>query len=405
MPKFKISEETLIQLNKFKEYMREQEYTNSTFLGYSTYLSRFLRQNLRMQASKLKESVKIFLEKERMDHSQTFKYCRAALRLYYRMAAGDSLKGNSETNSVPETAVLLQRFCKYSLEVKHIEESTVISEISHVRGFLEYAFERNSHGYSNELTAVDIRNYVVERLQQLSDSSKGRIITSIRNFFRCQAFCGHSIHQSIFRLPLSPAVWKKSAFPSIMDINIFNTLFLIPNDNTAIGKRDRCIILCFTDLALRCSEVAALTLDDINWHTGCVTVRKAKNKVERALPLSTKMGNTLVEYLTSVRPQTSTRTLFVRFSHKRGEPMGCSQIRGVIRRNGAKAGLEDKFCGTHILRRTVATKLYNSGNSLKLTADILGHESLNSTTHYAKTDISGLLSVASPWPGGECNAR
>jgi site-specific recombinase XerD len=57
--------------------------------------------------------------------------------------------------------------------------------------------------------------------------------------------------------------------------------------------------------------------------------------------------------------------------------MGCSQIRGVVRRNNAKAGLEDNACGTHILRRTAATKLYNSGNSLKLTADILGHESLN----------------------------
>lgn len=107
----------------------------------------------------------------------------------------------------------------------------------------------------------------------------------------------------------------------------------------------------------------------------------------------------------NVRPQTSSRTLFVRFSHKRGEPMGRSQIRGVIRRNGAKAGLDEKFCGTHILRRTAATKLYNSGNSLKLTADILGHESLDSTTHYAKADISGLLSVASPWPGGEHNVR
>lgn len=77
-----------------------------------------------MQASKLKELIGTFLEKENMDHSQTFKYCRAALKLYYKMAAGDSLKGNSETNPVPKTAVLLQRFRKYSLEVKHIKEST-----------------------------------------------------------------------------------------------------------------------------------------------------------------------------------------------------------------------------------------------------------------------------------------
>jgi len=371
MPTFKVSEDIHCKLSKFKEYMQKQEYTNSSAIGYCTRLSRFLRQADSLQTSTLKESIEAFLEAEKRGRPKTFKDCRAALRLYYRMITGGSLEDNSETSPVPEIAGLLQRFHKYSLEVKHIEERTVISEISHVRGFLEYTSKRHPQGYTNELTAEDIRNYVVERLQQLSDSSKGRIITSIRNFFRCQAFYGHSVHQSVFRLPLSPAVWKKSAFPTTIDINIFNALYMIPNEDTDAGKRDRCIILCFTELALRCSEVAALTLDDFNWHNGCVTIRK----------------------------------LFVRFSHKRGEPMGCSQIRGVIRRNGAKAGLEDKFCGTHILRRTVATKLYNSGNSLKLTADILGHESLDSTTHYTKADIFGLLSVASPWPGGERNVR
>lgn len=119
------------------------------------------------------------------------------------------------------------------------------------------------------------------------------------------------------------------------------------------------------------------------------------------LPLPAMMGNALIEYLAQVRPQTACRMLFVRFSHQRGKPMGCSQIRNVVRRNGVKAGLEDSDCGTHILRRTAATKLYNSGNSLKMTADILGHESLDSTTHYTKTDVAGLLSVALPWPGGD----
>lgn len=146
-----------------------------------------------------------------------------------------------------------------------------------------------------------------------------------------------------------------------------------------------------------------LTLDDFNWRGGYVTIRNTKNGAARVLPLPAGMGNALIDYLAQARPQTSCRTLFVRFNHQRDEPMGRSQIRGVVRRNSARAGLEDNACGTHILRRTAATKLYNSGNSLKLTADILGHESIDSTTHYAKTDVAGLLSVAAPWPGGERN--
>ncbi|XID91542.1 tyrosine-type recombinase/integrase [Paenibacillaceae bacterium WGS1546] len=406
MSTIRINEGTRRELDRFKAYMQNQEYTDRTATGYRTYLSRFLRQQTELlEASTLKGAAETFLETEKVRHPQTFKYCRAALNLYYRMVAGESLRVPPETSTAPEIAVLLQRFRAYSLTVKHLEPDTVASEISHASRFLAYVAEHSSQRFVNGLMAEDIRIYLMEQLTTLKDSSKGRMITSIRNFFRCQAFYGQPVHPSIFRLPLSPAVWKKSAFPTTLNMEMFITLHQIPNENTHSGKRDRCIILCFTELALRCSEVAALTLDDFNWHGGYVTIRNTKNGSDRILPIPTILGRDLVEYLTLARPQTSCRTLFVRFSHQRGEPMGCSQIRNVVRRNSAKAGLEDHACGTHILRRTAATKLYNAGNSLKLTADILGHKSLDSTTHYAKGDIAGLLSVASPWPGGERHGR
>lgn len=405
MPTFKISEDTRRELERFKEYMRKWEYTEVTIVGYHVYLSRFLRQAEVRREGALKAAIEAFLEIERTKHPQTFKECRAALRLYFKLVTGDSMKDNPKAICSSEITDLLQRFHAYSLDIKHLEKNTVVSETSHVREFLEHTFAHNPQGVAEGLMAEDIRKYVVERLGELADSSKGRYITSIRNFFRCQAFYGESVHPSVFRLPLSPAVWRKSAFPTTIDMAAFNTLHRIPDANTDTGKRNRCIVLFFSDLALRCSETARLTLDDFNWHDGYVTVKNTKNKSDRILPLSEKLWDALIEYLTQVRPQTSCRTLFVRFSHLRGEPMGCSQIRGVVRRNGAKAGLEDNDSGTHILRRTAATKLYNSGNSLKLTADILGHGSLDSTTHYAKSDIVGLSSVASPWPGGERNVR
>jgi len=86
-------------------------------------------------------------------------------------------------------------------------------------------------------------------------------------------------------------------FPDNPDIIIFNTLHVFPDGNTATGKRNRCIILCFTEFALRCSEVAALTLDDFNWCDGYVTVCNKKNSFDRILPLPKMMGNSLVEYL------------------------------------------------------------------------------------------------------------
>ena len=78
--------------------------------------------------------------------------------------------------------------------------------------------------------------------------------------------------------------------------------------------------------------------------------------------------------------------------------MGCEQIRGVVRRIYDKTGVDINSTGTHILRRTAATKIYNAGNSLNMAADILGHESLDSTTRYTKADIVRLQQVAASWP-------
>lgn len=78
-------------------------------------------------------------------------------------------------------------------------------------------------------------------------------------------------------------------------------------------------------------------------------------------------------------------------------------VRSVIRRTFEKEGIHGWWKGTHALRRTAATEIYITGNNLKLTADLLGHESLDSTVAYVKVDFQQLREVTSPWPGGNIN--
>ncbi|MFR2098659.1 MAG: tyrosine-type recombinase/integrase, partial [Ruminococcus callidus] len=51
------------------------------------------------------------------------------------------------------------------------------------------------------------------------------------------------------------------------------------------------------------------------------------------------------------------------------------------------------------IRRTAASNIYNCGAGIKLTADILGHESLDSTTHYVRVDFTALREICHEWPG------
>lgn len=51
-------------------------------------------------------------------------------------------------------------------------------------------------------------------------------------------------------------------------------------------------------------------------------------------------------------------------------------------------------------RHTVASHLVQHGVRMKAVADILGHAELETTAIYAKLDVTTLLTVALPWPGG-----
>ena len=400
MTTIKTAEEINEELTFYKKFMLENEYTTRTTEEYAKYLSWFLNY-VSDDTIPLQNQIYIYLEDYSNSNFRCYKMLRAALYLYFKSITGNPIPKYQTEKPNPIIENIVEGFYDFSVNVKHIRESSAKSEARMVREFLEYISEEELL-QTEDINAYDIRDFVVERLSHLVESSKGRTVTAIRNFFRFQEFQGISIHKSVFQLPLSPAVWKNTTLRDTIDNDILSHLHEIPNENTPTGKRDCCIVLFFTELALRCIEVANLALDDFDWYNGLVSIRNTKTRSDRKLPIPERLYKAIIEYL-RIRPQTSIRTLFIRFKHHCGEPMGREQIRGVIRRVYAKCDVEIKSTGTHILRRTVGTKLYNSGNSLKMTADILGHESLNSTTYYTRVDMNGLCQVTSSWPKAGVN--
>lgn len=65
-----------------------------------------------------------------------------------------------------------------------------------------------------------------------------------------------------------------------------------------------------------------------------------------------------MRYLQISRQKTSSsRPLFVRLSHRNGEPMGREQIRGTVRHAYARAGISSAITGTHIIRHSKQTSI------------------------------------------------
>jgi site-specific recombinase XerD len=385
MTKSNVTVEVKREIDRYRQFMLEHEYTDKTATGYGSFVSQFLCRSARDANYPLQESISGFLNIQRVYGAKSFKGCRAALRFYFKMSTGKSYPKRPPRKYNPSIEAVTKRFYDYSIIVKHMQAASAMWEAANVRGFLEFLKIKEPCRYEN-ITAHSIREFAVSRLGHLTDSSKGRTVTAIRNFFRFQRFEGIPVHKTVFQLPLSPAVWKNWAFPKTIEETVFNRLHEIPDGNTSTGRRDRCM------------EVAALAVDDFNWREDVVTIKNTKNCSDRKLPVSGKLGQAVIEYLVDSRPRTTSGTLSVRFKHTRGEPMGVSQIRCVVRRVYLKTGTKIHSTGTHILRRTAAGRIYNAGNSLKMTGDILGHKSLDSTAQYVKTDITGLRQVAAHWP-------
>jgi integrase/recombinase XerD len=56
--------------------------------------------------------------------------------------------------------------------------------------------------------------------------------------------------------------------------------------------------------------------------------------------------------------------------------------------------------GAHLFRHTIASEMVNAGATFKDVADVLGHQSLSTTSIYAKLDLDTLARVALPCQGG-----
>lgn len=117
------------------------------------------------------------------------------------------------------------------------------------------------------------------------------------------------------------------------------------------------------------------------------------------LPLPRQTGSALVSYIKSERPQTSNRCIFVRHVAPVDKPISPDVVRRAVREAYQRAGLP--YTKVHILRHTLASRLLQSGGTLKNVADILRHRALDTSMIYAKVDIVKLSAVAMPWPGSQ----
>ena len=292
--------------------------------------------------------------------------------------------------------VELLRFDKYMDHVRGLAPKTRRAALRIVGRLLAAQFGDGPV----DVTAINpegVRAFFAQQSEFYSKpANAGVVIAALRGYFRYRISRGNAMHTLIGVLSY-PANWQLSSLPKTLTPEDVEQLLGSLGQTGRSMRRSDAIVRCALDLGLRSGEVARLSLDDINWHAGTITLRHTKGCREDVLPLPATTGKAIVAYLKEERPTTSLRALFLRHNAPLDRPAGPDLVRKTIRQAFARAGLP--YTRSHLLRHTMANRLLAGGSSLKEVADVLRHRSLNTTMIYAKLDSRKLTEVALPWPG------
>ena len=195
---------------------------------------------------------------------------------------------------------------------------------------------------------------------------------------------------------VSDLIGIRTQLPTVIDDGKLRRFLGSFDRFTSIGRRDYAMALCMCELGLRVGEVAQLSLEDLDWRQGTLTIPQNKQRREHRLPLPPRLARAIASYLRRGRPATSNRRVFVRHRTPLGRSLHTGGVRWAMRRGYDRVGI--RATGTHLLRRTFATRLHQRGANLKLIADFLGHKDLGTAAVYARVNLPQLRSLALPWP-------
>lgn len=190
-----------------------------------------------------------------------------------------------------------------------------------------------------------------------------------------------------------PQCYRLSGIPRSISWEEVGRVLAGVDRRTPCGKRDWAILLLLVTYGLRGREVAALTLDDIDWKRERLAVPERKAGHSTAFPLSASVGEALIDYLRHGRPQTDERRVFFR-AVAPVQPIGPAAVSCRARHYLIKAGIEVPRPGSHTLRHTCVQRLVDADFALKTIGDFVGHRSSKSTEIYAKVAVEQLREVA-----------
>mgnify|MGYP000074366956 FL=1 len=233
--------------------------------------------------------------------------------------------------------------------------------------------------------------YLYDR--KITKSSISRKLSSIRGLYN-YLVREDIIKENHFNKIQNPK--RELYLPKFLKDEELDKIFSVCNYNNPTEERDTLIIELLYATGVRVSELVNIKIKDINREEKLIKVLGKGNKERMVIYNHTKKA--LDTYLKDGYNYFNKKSSEYLILNKNGNKLSERYIREIINKKVSQASLDIKI-SPHTLRHTFATDILENGADLMTVKELLGHESLNTTsiyTHITNEQIKKTYNLAHP---------
>jgi integrase/recombinase XerD len=301
----------------------------------------------------------------------------------------------------------IQEFLDYLVAERGSSDNTVAAYRNDLTQFHDFVTHLNRRAGWTDLTRDHLIEYILYlKEREYASATVARKVAAMKSFCHFLLRTGVISEDPAEDLD-SPRVKKQ--LPHTLSTEEVDQLLALPAEGGRTPKalRDAALLELLYATGMRVSEVAHLTLDDLDLESGTVRC-VGKGSKERVMPLYPKAVESLQEYLEKGRDEllsagtTSApgahrdeRTLFL---NPRGEQLTRQGLWLIIKGYARELGLEDRVT-PHTLRHSFATHMLDGGAGLREVQKLLGHANISTTqvyTHVSRERLRQVYDEAHP---------
>jgi integrase len=278
------------------------------------------------------------------------RYCllsRHGLRplLGYLQSLGVSPEPGLSCRAETPVEILLGSYRDYLVGERSLAVGTVRYYVRFARLFLSSVAPSDGAVDVAGITTGEVSGFLLVECARRSFGSAKSLVAALRSLLRFLHVAGLTATPLVGAVP-AVAPWRQRSLRPGVTAQVVARLLRSCDRRTATGRRDYAILVILARLGLRAAEVAAVSLDDIDWRRGEITVH-GKGGRDEQLPLPVDVGEAVAGYLRRGRPRSADRLVFLRVHAPVGRLSGAG-VSNVVRAACRRAGLP--VVGAHSLR-------------------------------------------------------